>query len=140
MVRLGQPHAVPVARMAPQARPVQAHPQQVLRVGRIGDQRPFHLHGEVEARRREAVRGVEIVVVVDDVDAADEGNASIHDGDLPMQPSQAAARWNQALARTASTVIALPKPSSTTRTFTPRLAAAARHSSTRNPVRSSMKM
>ncbi|MNL17610.1 hypothetical protein D3C87_1387130 [compost metagenome] len=96
MVRLGEPHAAPVARMAPQPRPVQAHPQQVLRIGRFGDERAFHLHREIKARRGDAVRGIQIIVIVDDVDAADERNASIHNGDLAMQPSQPAARRNKA--------------------------------------------
>jgi hypothetical protein len=96
VARLEQPHAVPVARMTAQARPVQPHPQQFLGIGGLGDQRPLHLHGEIEARPGDAVRRIAVIVVVDDVDAADEGDAPVDHSDLAVQAAQPAARRNVA--------------------------------------------
>ena len=76
-------------------RPVQPHPEQVLGVGGVGDHRPAHLDGEVEARRGQAVGGIQVIVIVDDVDAAHIGDLPVDHADLAMQAPQAAARRDQ---------------------------------------------
>ncbi|MCY1527245.1 hypothetical protein D9M68_623060 [compost metagenome] len=56
----------------------------------------MHLHGEIVAGPCDAVRRVLVIVIVDDIDAADEGSLPVDDGDLAVQPPQAAARRNVA--------------------------------------------
>ncbi|CFN67240.1 Uncharacterised protein [Bordetella pertussis] len=91
--RLEQAHPVPW--VAAQAGPVQPYPQQVLGIEYVRHQGALHRHGEVEARRGDVVAGVEVVVVVDDIDAADERQLGVDHGHLAMQAAQAAARERQ---------------------------------------------
>ena len=128
--RLGE---IEVARLA---RRFQAQPQPAHRLVRVGDQRAGHPHREVEARLVERAV-VRIAVVVEQVDAAAEGDAAVDArracgaGAASAAASARASRapgCRRAIARRPPSsapairpgTSPVPKPSTTTRTRTPR--------------------
>ncbi len=76
-------------RPAPEARPADQPPQMPHGGADRCDERPFDAHGIVEARPE--VGRVAVVQIVDDVDAADEGDAAVDGDQLAVQPPQAVA-------------------------------------------------
>jgi hypothetical protein len=117
-----------------------------------GEQRALDAHRVVLARGGHP----RILEVADDVDAADEGDPPVDDGQLAMQPAQASATQGQGADFPAvdehvhagihqrriisATNSRPPKPSTSTRTVTPRLAARRRASAISWPVSSLAKM
>jgi hypothetical protein len=100
---------------------------------------------------------VQVVAVVDDIDAADEGHLAVDHAQLLVQPPQLARLQPRVPAverakdlelhaaagshsRSGSIVDSVPKPSTTSRTATPRRAAATSASATARPASSSLKM
>jgi hypothetical protein len=75
-------------RAPPQLQELERPPQALHRVGNRRDDRPFAHHGKVEARTQISAFRIGMMVVIDDVDAADEGQLIVDQDQLAVQAAQ----------------------------------------------------